>query len=209
MEERRQLFNDPEFPFWTSEPSRGHVALIDGVAHVVYDIKRDGAYQTVLCRKLSPDGTDDLNNVTNCFWINTPAESNAKIKIVDRMYFHGEDKPYQVNLIDNEPLYFLSKPLAHEDVLPPDHPLRHIPYWGAPGGKNLTIIACLEWALMHLEFEDKKLPCVENEETLKSLKWAICLQKMRQQTRLEQGVLGTNKPHVSDDIAIKLPKMKM
>lgn len=207
MEERRQLFNDPEFPFWTNTPSRGHVVLIKGRAHVVFDIeKHDEHTQVIKARILQDDGTDLLGNGTDCVWFKSTED---KIKVIDRMYFHGEGKPYQINLIDNEPLYYLGKPSAHDDRLPPDHPLRNIPYWGAPGGKNLTIIACLEWALMHLEFEDKKLPCVENEETLKSLKWAICLQKMRQQTRLEQGVLGTNKPHVSDGIAIKLPKMKM
>lgn len=89
-----------------------------------------------------------------------------------------------------------SSPQTHDSVLPTDNPLASIPYWGHPGGKNLTIIHALEWALLHTQTENGKLPCKENEITIQALQEALKAQRLRQELRIKQGVLGTMLPHI-------------
>lgn len=199
-EARRSLFSDPEFPFWTTEPQRGHVVMCEGKLSVIFDIKEVGTQTWAMARILNPDGTDFLGNGTGMIVTKDSRGDKppGRVKVFDRMYFHGENKPYQIDLIDYEPLMNNGgNRTDHSDKLSPDNPLRMLPYWGGAGGKNLTIVACLEWALTHLEFENNKLPCLENEKSIWNLREAIALQKHRQKTRQEQGVIGTNQPHKS------------
>ena len=85
--------------------------------------------------------------------------------------------------------------MTHAERLPPDNPLADMAYWNSPGGKNLTIIACLEWALTHLEHVNKELPCEENTCAIESLRSALECQQQRRQRRMEQGLIGTMEPH--------------
>lgn len=95
-----------------------------------------------------------------------------------------------------------SPPQTHAAILPTDHPLREVAYWNAPGGKNLTIIHCLEWALKHLTIENEKLPCQENIQARWRLMEALQAQQTRQKLRQEQGVLGTMNAHKSHDLSL-------
>jgi len=194
--DRRTLFNDPEFPFWTNSPQAGHVFLDNGtvaiVTHVVFEDQKFP--KQIDFRKLLPDGSDNLSTPTESLFL----AQNKKLKIIDRMYYRGEGKPFEIDAIDYSPLILSSSNLSHANLLR-DNPLGNLPYWGAPGGKNLTIIACLEWALIHLEYENHKLPCRENEITIADIKRSIRLQKIRQKARQDQGVIGTNHPHISDE----------
>lgn len=192
VELRRQLFGDPEYPFWTAHPSKGHVIAVSGKLSVIVSVHKTA----LTVRHLDDEGNDSLEAKTLLF-----ATEGKKVKVFDRLYFHGEDKPFQLNLIDNEPLYGY-KPLNYESKLPENNPLRNMPFWGAPGGKNLTIISTLEWARLHLESENPKLPCKENEITLDLLYKCIELQKLRQTLRKQQNVLGTDKPHVAEKYMI-------
>jgi hypothetical protein len=82
-------------------------------------------------------------------------------------------------------------------------PLSQLEYWQAPDGKNLTILACLKWALTHLQHCQNELPCNENILTKTAIENAIVLQEMRQKTRAEQGVLGTFRSHESNNLIIR------
>lgn len=84
---------------------------------------------------------------------------------------------------------------THEDKLPNHNVLKRMAYWDGPGGKNLTIIDCLEWAETHLEHVNQELPCEQNERALASVKEAISAQRERRQRRIEQNLLGTMEPH--------------
>lgn len=86
---------------------------------------------------------------------------------------------------------------THADKLPESNVLRHMPYWDGPGGRNLSIIDGLEWVLTHLYHCNKELPCKENQDCIELIETAIIYQKHRRNRRVAQGVLGTNKPHVS------------
>lgn len=76
-----------------------------------------------------------------------------------------------------------------------DNPLADMPFWNAPNGKNLTILASLEWSLIHLQAEHEKLPCPENEWTINHLKECIHQQRERSRRRIEQDLIGTMIPH--------------
>ena len=89
------------------------------------------------------------------------------------------------------------KGLTHEARLPQDNPLQKFPYWDGPSGKNLTIIASLEWALVHLKHCNNELPCEENVRAMGMLQGAIRKMKSRIEKRLAQNVLGTMLPHIS------------
>lgn len=80
----------------------------------------------------------------------------------------------------------------------PENPLKDFPYWNSPDGKNLDSIACLEWLEAYIIQMDKELPCAENKESLWHIQRALKIQKDRIQIRKDQGVLGTNNPHVSN-----------
>jgi len=194
--ERRVLFNDPEFPFWTNSPQAGHVFLENGVVAIVIHVSVGDQKipKQINFRKLLPDGSDSLSTPTESLFL----APDKKLKVIDRMYYRGPEKRFEIDAIDYEPLILSSPKMNHANLLK-DNPLSNLPYWGAPGGKNLTIIACLEWALVHLEYENRKLPCKENEITIDNIKKSIRLQKIRQQTRQNQGVIGTNQPHISDE----------
>lgn len=194
--DRRVLFNDPEFPFWTNNPQAGHVFLENGVVAVITKVAlvHQNIPKQIDFRKLLPDGSDSLSTPTESLFL----APDKKLKVIDRMYYRGPEKRFEIDAIDYEPLILSSPKMNHANLLK-DNPLSNLPYWGAPGGKNLTIVACLEWALVHLEYENRKLPCKENEITILDIKRAIRLQKLRQQTRQNQGVIGTNQPHISDE----------
>lgn len=186
-------------------PSRGMVVLMRGLPCVVTSINIEGGRTIVVGRLLKSDGLDDLGNDLDFFVTRREGLQDLELKVIDRMYYHGESKPFQIDPIDYEPLMLTGKSRHnYSDRLPEDNPLRSLPFWGSPGGKNLTIIACLEWALMHLQNENGKLSCGENVSSIQHLKQAISLQKLRQESRQKQGVLGTDKAHVWDTSKIEL-----
>lgn len=197
IESRRSILGDPEFPFWTNSPSHGMVALVNGVAHVVSLVQWTASgVARVFLRKLAEDGTDALDAEVTQTYIG----GDTKLKIIDRMYYWGENQPFHIDMIDYSSLMDgVPKKLDHSDKLPPEHPLRNFPFWGSPGGKNLTIVAALDWALTHLTFVNDELPCEENRLSIAGLKRIIRLQRLRQNERRNQGVLGTKTPHKSDD----------
>jgi hypothetical protein len=122
-------------------------------------------------------------------------DDNKKHTLSGKAYMNPFTKEYQHHKLDDCESYGVMP--VYADVLSKDNPLGPIPYWNDPGGKNLTILHCLEWALLHLKNEHSKLPCQENEETIVLLTKAIEYQQRRRKLREEQGVLGTNRPHNS------------
>lgn len=126
-------------------------------------------------------------------------DSDEKIDVVGKMFL-WPDGNYHHHTMDD--CQAPSPPQTHAAVLPTDHPLREVAYWNAPGGKNLTIIHCLEWALKHLTIEDEKLPCQENTQARWRLMEALQAQQTRQKLRQEQGVLGTMNAHKSHDLSL-------
>lgn len=84
---------------------------------------------------------------------------------------------------------------CYDDELSVDNPLRQMRYWMAPGGKNLAIIHCLEWAEIDLKRCDQEMTCKDNKEALPLIQKALWHMQERRRKRIEQGILGENKPH--------------
>jgi len=93
---------------------------------------------------------------------------------------------------------FSDKDYTHHKRLSNSNPLRSTHYWNNPGGKNLTIIDAIEWTIVHIEHCNDELPCEENEIALTGSKMALSIMKLRRSRRTKQGLIGTNKMHVSE-----------
>lgn len=88
---------------------------------------------------------------------------------------------------------------THADELSEDNPLRFMKFWQAPSGKNLTLIHTAEWMEVHLKRCQSEQPCPQNERCFPLLTEFIYWQRERRRLRQEQGVLGTNRPHISPE----------
>lgn len=176
--------------------------IVTGWLHhgdLIYD--KNGSYFVVLdCQKI---GTL-LNVMLGLVYIDRPYSDvkdiidegysiEEKISVVGKMFL-WPDGNYHHHTMDDSHNYGTSSK-TYAAALPPDNPLRDHPFWEAPGGKNLTILHCLEWAKLHLENEDAKLPCKENSRANEHIYFAIQELQRRQKLRQEQGVLGTMLPH--------------
>ncbi len=80
--------------------------------------------------------------------------------------------------------------------LPADNPLREFPYWDATDGRNLQAISALEWTETFLREMEKELSCVENQSALWHVGMALKSMRRRIELRQQQGVAGTNAPHI-------------
>lgn len=155
-------------------------------------------------RVLDMNGEDTINPILDRDFIIYSQDKDDEFKILEyevigKMYLESHGGRYRKEQRDNPNAIFsdLPVPLTYSTLLPPENVLRDMPYWNDIGGKNLSIIDCIEWAILHLKEEDKKLPCIENYESIKGLESILYWQKTRRRLRQEQGVLGTNLPHKS------------
>jgi len=168
----------------------GDLITKQGYLYIVYNSKRDDNKIVSAIQRIDTDliALDAIENYSYNI------EDN--LSIIGKAYLNPQTRQYQHRKLDDCESYGIT-PLDYSDKLSTDNPLSSLPYWNAPGGKNLTIIHALEWALLHLTNEQAKLPCEENESTIEALKIAIEKQQDRRRRRSEQGVLGTKNPHKS------------
>jgi len=196
-----------QYPYTTRLPTIGDVisggGIPEGQKHVVIDGKIiEEGWQITTC-KLDEDFSYSIHSIKVYYCTSTNIElvdlllGEVKVHAKMRRMSHNENAVFE--MIDRDTLgeFVPGMKYTHADKFGESHPLRTMKYWNAPGGKNLTIIACLEWALVHLQKCHEELFCNENVETITYLEKAIKAQKHRHDVRTRSGVLGTNKPHPS------------
>lgn len=132
---------------------------------------------------------------------NSPTTLNpTNIKIIGKRYRERPDDPKCsfVPYAREEHGEFVGTPSMLAEILNESHPMSQIPYWGS--SNDITIIGMIEATIKWLEHEHEKLPCGENEKTLRYLECALIEQKRRKILRKQQNVTGTQQPHLEEII---------